>query len=652
MAFFRELFNVSAHLDGAPPDHRRGDYALMKNRIMTMSWRCVCVALLTSLSLVAAIPAATVTVHVGPNGTMSYSPDPVSIAVGDTVEWVWDGPFHSVTGLNKEFNSEIQDPPFTFSHTFSRAGSFQYFCLVHSMMTGTVNVFGTSTVSLPPTRDNTLYEDPTGQLSNGQGIYFFAGKTGSNLLRRGVVAFDLTSIPANATVTDATLSLFLSMIQGPAETVSVSKALQDWGEGASNAGDPGGNGTQAATGDATWLHTFYNLGFWAAPGGDFSPTTSASTPVSTANTTYTWGGSGVIADVQSWVANPTGNFGWVIRGNEIDAGRTQRFNSGNNSSNPPQLSVTYEFLAGTPTPTPGGTPTPGPTTTPSASPTPSATPTPPATPTPTSTPTPTPQATPTPSTTPSTFGNISTRLRVETGDNVLIGGFIVTGTQPKRVIVRAIGPSLPFAGSLADPTLELRDSSGTLIRSNDNWRSDQEAEIMATTIPPSNDLESAIVAVLPANNSAYTATVRGVNDGTGIGVVEAYDLNLAVNSKLANISTRGLVQTGDNVLIGGLIVLGQTPVRVILRAIGPSLPVTGALADPTLELRDGNGGLIDANDNWRSDHEAEIIATTIPPSNDLESAIVRNLAPGNYTAVVRGVSDSTGVGVVEAYNLN
>jgi hypothetical protein len=252
------------------------------------------------------------------------------------------------------------------------------------------------------------------------------------------------------------------------------------------------------------------------------------------------------------------------------------------------------------------------------------------------------------------LGNISTRLRVETDDNVLIGGFIITGTQPKKVIVRAIGPSLSalFAGALADPVLELRDSSGTLIRANDNWRSDQEAEILATTIPPSEDLESAIVATLPANNSAYTAIVRGVDNGTGIGVVEAYDLNQAVDSKLANISTRGLVQTGDNVLIGGLIVLGQNPLRVIVRAIGPSLPVPGALSDPTLELRDGNGGLIDSNDNWRSDHESEIMATTIPPSNDFESAIVRNLAPGNYTAIVRGANNTTGVAAVEAYGLN
>jgi N-acetylneuraminic acid mutarotase len=252
---------------------------------------------------------------------------------------------------------------------------------------------------------------------------------------------------------------------------------------------------------------------------------------------------------------------------------------------------------------------------------------------------------------PGTFANISTRLRVETGDNVLIGGFIVTGTQSKRVIVRAIGPSLPFPDSLADPFLELRDSSGTLIRANDNWRDEQEAEIMATTIPPSNDLESAIVATLPANAAAYTATVSGVNNGTGIGVVEVYDLDQAVNSKLANISTRGLVQTGDNVLIGGLIVLGQNPLRVILRAIGPSLPVPGALADPMLELRDGNGELVAANDNWRSDQEAEIMATTIAPTNDLESAIVRNLPPGNYTGIVSGVGNTTGVGLVEAYNL-
>ena len=244
---------------------------------------------------------------------------------------------------------------------------------------------------------------------------------------------------------------------------------------------------------------------------------------------------------------------------------------------------------------------------------------------------------------------------METGDNVLIGGFIVTGTQQKKVIVRAIGPSLPVAGALADPILELRDSSGGLIRSNDNWRiGGQEAEIIATTIPPTNDLESAIVETLPANNSAYTAIVRGVNNGTGVGLVEVYDLDRTVDSKLANISTRGFVQTGDDVLIGGLIVLGQNPLRVIVRAIGPSLPVSGALGDPTLELRDGNGTLIRANDNWRTGgQEAEIIATGVPPGNDLESALVETL-PGNgalHTAIVRGVNNATGVALVEVYGL-
>ena len=242
---------------------------------------------------------------------------------------------------------------------------------------------------------------------------------------------------------------------------------------------------------------------------------------------------------------------------------------------------------------------------------------------------------------------------METGDNVLIGGFIITGTQSKKVIVRAIGPSLPLTGVLADPTLELRDFSGALIRSNDNWRSDQEAEIIATGLPPGDDLESAIVATLPANGLTYTAVLRGVNNGTGIGAVEAYDLDRTVDSKLANISTRGLVQTGNNVMIGGFIVVGQTTQRVIVRAIGPSLAsVPNRLADPTLELHDGNGALLQSNDNWRSDQESEIIATGVPPTDDLESALVRTLPPGNYTAIVRGAGDSTGVALVEIYALN
>ena len=251
---------------------------------------------------------------------------------------------------------------------------------------------------------------------------------------------------------------------------------------------------------------------------------------------------------------------------------------------------------------------------------------------------------------PVTLANISTRLSVGTGDNVLIGGFIVTGTEAKKVILRAIGPSLPLPGKLANPTLELYDASGLLV-SNDNWKATQQGEIEATNLQPSNDLESAIVATLPAN-AAYTAIVRGTNNTTGVGLIEVYDLDRTVDSKLANISTRGLVQTGDNVMIGGLIVLGANPQDVIIRAIGPSLPLAGKLANPTLELYDSNGATLATNDDWRSDQEAEIVASNLAPSDDLESALVRTLAPAAYTAIVRGAADTTGIALVEAYALN
>jgi hypothetical protein len=253
-----------------------------------------------------------------------------------------------------------------------------------------------------------------------------------------------------------------------------------------------------------------------------------------------------------------------------------------------------------------------------------------------------------------TLGNISTRLAVETGDNVLIGGFIITGTAPKNVLVRAIGPSLPLVGALADPILELRDQAGALITSNDNWMdSPNKQEIIDTTIPPGDDRESAILSQL--DPGAYTAIVRGVNGSTGIGLVELYDIARTGDSELANISTRGLVQTGDNVLIGGFILLGASTEQVLVRAIGPSLSSAGIanpLLDPTLELHDGNGALLTSNDDWKDTQQSEIEATGIPPTDDRESALIATLAPGNYTAIVRGVGDMTGVGLVEAYHLN
>jgi plastocyanin len=265
-----------------------------------------------------------------------------------------------------------------------------------------------------------------------------------------------------------------------------------------------------------------------------------------------------------------------------------------------------------------------------------------------SSPTPTPTPAPTPAT--GTLANISTRLPVQTGDNALIGGFIITGAQPKNVLMRAIGPSLPVVGPLADPTLELHDGAGAVIAGNDNWmEAPNSQEIIDSTIPPTDDHESAILMSL--DPGSYTAIVRGVGDTTGIGLVEAFDLALTVDSRLANISTRGLVETDDNVLIGGFIVVGGTAQEVLLRALGPTLPVPGPLADPTLELRDANGLLLGANDNWRETQEAEIIATTIPPTDDAESGILQTLGAGAYTAIVRGVNNTTGVALVEVYAL-
>ena len=253
--------------------------------------------------------------------------------------------------------------------------------------------------------------------------------------------------------------------------------------------------------------------------------------------------------------------------------------------------------------------------------------------------------------------NISTRAFGQTGDNVMIGGFIITGSGQKKVILRAIGPSLINQGMtqpMQDPTLELHDQAGTLIASNDNWMdAPNEQEIIDSGLAPTNNLESAILISL--NPGSYTAIVRGVSNGTGITLVEGYDLDPTAGSKFGNISTRVLVQTGDNVMIGGVILVGPGTETVLVRAIGPYLSqqgITNPLADPMLELHDSNGTLLASNDNWKDTEQAQIQATGLAPTNDAESAIVQTLEPGNYTAIVRGKSDTTGVALVEVYGLN
>ncbi|MGI9086739.1 MAG: matrixin family metalloprotease [Chthoniobacterales bacterium] len=277
-----------------------------------------------------------------------------------------------------------------------------------------------------------------------------------------------------------------------------------------------------------------------------------------------------------------------------------------------------------------------------------------AAPVPTPPPAPVPTPIPTPNG-PTRLANISTRMKVGLGDDVLIGGFIVKGTQPKKMIIRASGPSLTAAGvpgAMRDPVLELHDGTGATIAQNDNWQTGgQSAEITATGLAPSQALESAVVATLQPGN--YTAVVRGANNTQGIALVEGYELDTPT-TRLVNLSTRGRIGLNDEVLIGGLIVQGSAPKKVIVRALGPSLAgfVNGALADPVLEMYNNSGTLIASNDNWStSSQSAEIIATTVPPPNNLESAIVTTLPPGSYTAIVRGVNATSGVGLVEVYDL-
>ena len=235
----------------------------------------------------------------------------------------------------------------------------------------------------------------------------------------------------------------------------------------------------------------------------------------------------------------------------------------------------------------------------------------------------------------------------------MIGGFIIGGDEAKPVAVRAIGPSLVelgVAGALKDPILDLYDSSGTVVAENDNWTS-LPPESVPDGLAPTDPDESLISMSL--DPGSYTAVLRGVDGGSGAALCEVYDLDPA-KSSVRNLSTRGQVGSGDDVLIGGFIIAGEEPTQVMVRAIGPSLTtfgVDGALADPILELHGQDGSLIFENDNWRSDQEQQIIDSTIPPSDDRESAIIATLPPGLYTAVVRGAAGGTGVALVELYNL-
>jgi hypothetical protein len=250
--------------------------------------------------------------------------------------------------------------------------------------------------------------------------------------------------------------------------------------------------------------------------------------------------------------------------------------------------------------------------------------------------------------------NLSTRLSVQPGDNALIGGFIIRGSEQKKVILRGVGPSLNVPGKLADPIIQLFNSAGASIATNDDWKSDQQ-NVQATGLQPTDDHESAIVATL--DPGAYTVVMRGKTN-SGIGVVDMFDIGLQANARLANLSSRGPIGTGDNVLIGGFFAGPQTAAvtGVVFRAIGPSLSqfgVPGPIQDPMIEIHNSNGTVIGSNDNWQTDPQAGTVQSLgLAPSDPRESAILlRNFEAGPYTAIVQGKGGSVGVGLVEIYDV-
>lgn len=251
--------------------------------------------------------------------------------------------------------------------------------------------------------------------------------------------------------------------------------------------------------------------------------------------------------------------------------------------------------------------------------------------------------------------NIAGRVVVGSSNNVGIGGFIMKGGTSKRVLIRAIGPSLSarnIPNPLQDPVLELHDSSGK-VTVNDNWKSTQESEIQQPGLAPTDNRESAIVATLPPGN--HTAIIKSVNSSGGIGVIEIYDLQTEVG-ELGNLSVRGNAQLGDDAVFAGIIIGAGEARRVFLRALGPTLKAFGvpeALNDTTLEFRDVNGVLIGSNDNWKdASNASDITATGLAPTINEESAILTTLGPGRYTSIVRGANNSTGIGLAEFFKLD
>jgi hypothetical protein len=480
-----------------------------------------------------------------------------------------------------------------------------------SFTVGTAGTFTITTTGFPTNASMVITETgalPAGVtfVNNNNGTATLAGTPGANTGAN----YSITIKASNGIAPDATQSFTLAVLQPPAITSADHTTFTE--------GSPG-------------TFTVTTTGF--PTGSSMSITRSGNLP---AGVTFVNNNNGT--------ATLAGTPGPLTGG-------TYPFTIGANNGVTPTANQSFVLTVVGITPTP--TPSPTPTATATASPT--ATPT----ATPTASPTASPTATPTP--TPAQALNISTRLRVDTGDKVMIGGFIITGNTAKPVVLRGLGPSLVAAGVpagsvLNNPVIELHGASGAMIISNDNWKdSPQRSQIEGSIFQPTDDREAVIMATLPP--AAYTVILQGVGGTNGIGLIEVYDNNQAVDSELANISTRGFVQTGNEVMIGGFVLGGANPTNIAVRALGPSLTNSGlsnVLADPTLELYNANGTIMVSNDNWQDDpvSAAALLAHGLGLQNNLESGIFTALAPpGQFTAIVAGKNGGIGIALVEIYNV-
>ncbi len=504
------------------------------------------------------------------------------------------------------------------------------------------HVLSAEVVELLPFKDNTIFEpetidpnNPSFTFSNGAGDYFFAGRTdiGARFkIRRGLIEFDVAgAIPQGATILRADLRLYLSNTkrEGGVKTTDVAlhRALQEWGEGASDASQGEGVGASAQPGDATWFHTSFPDTLWNNEGGDFDPTPSSVEPIGDKFQFYTWEGPGLANDVQVWLDNPSSNHGWMLIGDEVDVVTAKRFDSRTSFNfasdlvTPTKPVLIIEYTTG--------------------------------------------QAIP-----PNRLVNISSRGFTGPGNNIMIAGFVVEGAAPRDLLIRGVGPGIPgeaIANRLAEPKIGIFDGVN-LIGENLDWDVDQSAQAIidanntvgAFPLSP-NSGDAAIIMTL--NPGIYSARLENEQEGSGVGLLEIYDRDADSPDgvRLVNLSTRARIGNADESLIAGFVIPAGKAKKLLLRGVGPSLQgltEEEKQADPQLHLVDAeSGSIIDFNDNWGENTNAAEIAQTADDigaatllSGSKDAALLVTLGAGTYGVILSSVSGEAGIGLVEIYD--